>query len=431
MLSDRALNLFKISHRRAAAIIFIIAAIFIFANAVSPAQSSQIAISNTRFWEVQSIDTMKYSRDLSREKLKDPSFDVVIDKQVKAIAETGATHAAISTPYDEEFLPILKRWAAAARNYNLKIWFRGNWSGWEKWFDYKSISREEHIEKTKEFIIANKDLFEDGDIFSACPECENGGPGDPRRTGDAEGFRSFLVSEYAATKQAFVEIGRSVASNYHPMNGDMARLIMDKETTTALGGIVAIDHYVKDPEKLIQDIKDLHRQSGGKIVLAEFGAPIPDIHGKISEEDQAKWLESLLEKSADLPELAGLNYWVNVGGTTELWYKDGKAKPAVKVIEKYFKPEILSGTIKNELGKPIAGTAISFHSRITQTDETGFFQIPKISGQDESLIVRAEGYIDQTIGAEKWNNGATIVLVKNMPTFWFRILRFFHNLLGW
>ena len=46
---------------------------------------------------------MKYSRDLSREKLKDPSFDVVIDKQVKAIAETGATHVAISTPYDEEF----------------------------------------------------------------------------------------------------------------------------------------------------------------------------------------------------------------------------------------------------------------------------------------------------------------------------------------
>ncbi|HLD61508.1 MAG TPA: carboxypeptidase regulatory-like domain-containing protein [Patescibacteria group bacterium] len=407
-----------------------IAAILIFADSIPPTLASQTIIKNPRFWEVQSIDTMKYSRDLSREKLKDPSFDVVIDKQVKAIAETGATHVAISTPYDEEFLPILKRWASAARNYNLKIWFRGNWSGWEKWFDYKSISREEHIKKTKEFIIANKDLFEDGDIFSACPECENGGPGDPRRSGDAEGFKSFLISEYAATKKAFVEIGRSVASNYHPMNGDMARLIMDKETTTALGGIVAIDHYVKDPEKLIQDIKDLHRQSGGKVVLAEFGAPIPDIHGKISDADQAKWLESLLEKSIELPELIGLNYWVNVGGTTELWSKDGEAKPAVSILTKFYNPEILSGTIRNELGKPIAGAAVLFHSKKAQTDEAGVFQFPKISSQYESLNISADGYIDQTIKTEKWNNGNIVILIKNMPTFWFRILRFFHNLFG-
>ena len=407
-----------------------IAAILILADSIPPILASQIIIKNPHFWEVQSIDTMKYSRDLSREKLKDPSFDIVIDGQVKAIAETGATHVAISTPYDEEFLPILKRWIASARNNNLKIWFRGNWSGWEKWFDYESINREEHIKKTKEFIIANKDLFEDGDIFSACPECENGGPGDPRRTGDVEGFRSFLISEYSATKQAFVEIGRSVASNYHPMNADIARLIMDKETTTALGGIVAIDHYVKDPEKLIQDIKDLHEQSGGKIVLAEFGAPIPDIHGIISEEDQAKWLDSLLEKSTDLPELIGINYWVNVGGTTELWYKGGKAKPAVSILKKFYTPELLSGYLINELGKPVPNASVLFLSRTTQTDEKGFFQFPKISGENEALHISAKSYDDQTIIARKWGQNELIVLIKTKPSLWFHILRFFHNLFG-
>jgi len=407
-----------------------IAAILILADSIPPILASQIIIKNPHFWEVQSIDTMKYSRDLSREKLKDPSFDIVIDGQVKAIAETGATHVAISTPYDEEFLPILKRWIASARNNNLKIWFRGNWSGWEKWFDYESINREEHIKKTKEFIIANKDLFEDGDIFSACPECENGGPGDPRRTGDVEGFRSFLISEYSATKQAFVEIGRSVASNYHPMNADIARLIMDKETTTALGGIVAIDHYVKDPEKLIQDIKDLHEQSGGKIVLAEFGAPIPDIHGIISEEDQAKWLDSLLEKSTDLPELIGINYWVNVGGTTELWYKGGKAKPAVSILKKFYTPELLSGYLINELGKPVPNASVLFLSRTTQTDEKGFFQFPKISGENEALHISAESYNDQTIISRKLGQNELIVLIKTKPSLWFHILRFFHNLFG-
>src|SRR3989304_760988 len=68
-----------------------------------------------RIWPVQAIDTMKYSRDLAREKLNDPSFDAVIDEQVRIIAETGATHVAIATPYDEEFLPFLTRWVSAAR----------------------------------------------------------------------------------------------------------------------------------------------------------------------------------------------------------------------------------------------------------------------------------------------------------------------------
>lgn len=75
------------------------------------------------FWQVRSIDTMKYSRDLSREKLYDQNFDKVIDEQTKNIAEAGATHIAIDTPYDEEFLPILRRWVKAARKYELKSGF--------------------------------------------------------------------------------------------------------------------------------------------------------------------------------------------------------------------------------------------------------------------------------------------------------------------
>src|SRR3989344_6298983 len=85
---------------------------------------------------ITSIDTMKYSRDVAREKLNSSSFDEVIDKQVSEISATGATHIAIGTPYDDEFLPFLKRWVVAARKYNLKVWFRGNLSGWEEWFGY-------------------------------------------------------------------------------------------------------------------------------------------------------------------------------------------------------------------------------------------------------------------------------------------------------
>ena len=292
------------------------------------------------FWQVQSIDTMKYSRDVAREKLGDASFDRIIDRQTRDIADTKATHVAIGTPYDDEFLPFLKRWVSTAREYKLKVWFRGNWSGWEKWFGYKSIDRKTHIEKTIKFILENADLFEDGDIFTSCNECENGGPGDPRHNGDALGHREFLIDEYNATRNAFEKIGKKVASNYNSMNGDVANLIMDKETTKALGGIVVVDHYVGSPEQLIIDIKMLSRKSGGKIVLGEFGAPIPDIHGKMNEEGQSGWIEEVLQNLFNLEDVIGLNYWTNVGSSTQLWDAKGNPRPAVEIIKRYYKENL-------------------------------------------------------------------------------------------
>lgn len=302
-------------------------------------KNEQIPEVKRKVWQFRSIDTMKYSRDPSREKLIDPTYDVVIDQQVKDIAETGATHVAIATPYDAEFLPMLERWIRAARKYNLKVWFRGNWSGWEGWFDYPKITRAEHIAKTNAFIHQHPDLFQDGDIFSACPECENGGPGDPRMNGDVTGHRKFLIDEYNVTKQAFKDIGKHVASNYDSMNGDVARLIMDKPTTKALDGIVVVDHYVKTPDQLVSDIKQFAEQSGGKIVLGEFGAPIPDINGEMNEKEQALWIKESLQKLRETDELIGVNYWTNVGGSTHLWNNDGTPRKAVEEITNIYQEQ--------------------------------------------------------------------------------------------
>ncbi len=290
-------------------------------------------------WNFQSIDTMKYSRDLAREKLNDPLFDKVINDQVKAISDTGATHIAIATPYDEEFYPILKRWVIAARKNNLKVWFRGNWAGWEGWFDYPKINRQEHLEKSQEFILKHKDLFEDGDVFTACPECENGGPGDPRQTGDIKGHRMFLIEEYEMTKSAFKKINKNIISNYDSMNADVAKAVMDKNTTIALDGVVTIDHYVATPEKMIDDIKFISKNSGGKIVLGEIGAPIPDINGNLNEAQQADWINKSFTLLKMSPDVIGVNYWTNVGGSTSLWHVDGSEKPAVGIIKSFYKPQ--------------------------------------------------------------------------------------------
>ena len=127
-------------------------------------------------WEIRSIDTMKTSRDMARAELNNMAFDTNIKKELDAIKKTGANYVAIGTPYDKEFLPYMKRWVKYARERDLHIWFRGNWSTWEGWFDYpKSLTPEEHLKLTRTFILENKNLFADEDIFDSCPECENAG----------------------------------------------------------------------------------------------------------------------------------------------------------------------------------------------------------------------------------------------------------------
>jgi hypothetical protein len=373
------------------------------------------------FWNVRSIDTMKYSRDVAREKLTDPSFDEVIERQVSAIAATGATHVAIATPYDEEFIPFLKRWVSSARKHNLKVWFRGNFSGWEEWFDYPSISRAEHITKTYNFIHHNFQLFEDGDIFTSCPECENGGPGDPRNTGDVTGYRKFLIEEYQSNKKAFEKIRRNVTSNYFSMNGDVARLIMDKDTTKALDGIVTIDHYVRSPEKLVLDIYELAESSGGKIVLGEYGVPIPDIHGELTEQEQTDWLRSAFEELAESKKVVGLNYWVNVGGSTELWRADGRATAAVAAVKEYYQPRVIKGFIKNELDRPVKHARLTTPYAEVAANEFGYFEIPFVG--TERIMVSAPGFETTEAVHAPDQSDLILTLKKTEEGFWFRFVR--------
>ncbi len=382
------------------------------------------------WWEFQSIDTMKYSRDVSREKLNDPSFDVVINEQVKNIAQTGATHVAIATPYDEEFYPILERWVASARRNNLKVWFRGNWSGWEGWFNYPKISRAEHIKKTQDFIKKHKDIFENGDVFSACPECENGGPGDPRRTGDIAGHRRFLIDEYSVTKSAFRSINKSVASNFNSMNGDVAWVVMDRKTTKAMDGIVTIDHYVEDPEQLSKDVAEISQRSGGRVVLGEFGAPIPDIHGRMSEWEQSEWINEALLMLSETDEVLGINYWTNTGSSSELWEGNGKKRMAADTLKSFYDADVISGKVKDEAGGVIAGAYITIDNRRHFTDSKGRFSFPylKLQTQTEAQIEATGFYtLEKALNPEQME---LIVLKKENEDSWYKIRKFINNLLN-
>lgn len=289
-----------------------------------------------RVWAIKSIDTMKYSRDLTYQKLSDKSFDEVIDAQIAAIKSVNATHVAIGTPYDGIFIPYLERWVKSARENDLSVWFRGNFSGWEGWFGFeKNLTQEDHINLTREFIRENRALFRDGDAFSPCPECENGGPGDPRFQTPVKEYREFLIAERNVALEEFKKIDKEV-SVFYSMNFDVAKLVMDETTADGMGDFIVIDHYVKTPEKLADDIEELATSTNAKIMLGEFGVPIPDIHGDLSEEEQAKWIDDALALISKKESVVGINYWAGVGGSTALFNDDLSYRQATAIISKYF-----------------------------------------------------------------------------------------------
>lgn len=371
-----------------------------------------------RFWQFQSIDTMKYSRDVARQYLLDYGFDDVIDQQVKAIADTGATHVAIATPYDPEFVPFLNRWVKAIRKYRLNVWFRGNLAGWENWFGYGDITPEEHTQKILEFTKSNSNLFADGDIFTSCPECENGGEGDPRRTGKVAEYRQFLISEHNQVKKAFDSQNKKIISNYYSMNADVARLIMDRDTTTALGGIVTIDHYVSTPEQLASDIQDLASRSGGLIVLGEWGAPIPDIHGKMSDQQQADWIKKTLELLVKSPNLIGLNYWTNQGSSTALWNSPDNPKAAVSILTSYYRSQPVDLVVKNTVGKPLIAS-VNYLKRGFTTDKNGRVSLPW-PGYPSEINIISSGYHPTT--STLTTSTLTLFLDPEHKNWWYDLL---------
>jgi hypothetical protein len=293
-----------------------------------------------RTWEIKSIDTMKFSRDLAQEKLEDAGFENEIKLQVSKIAESKATHIAIATPYDEKFYPFLERWVKIAREKNLKVWFRGNFSRWEGWFNEPAdLTREEHIAQTRQFIQNHPDLFQDGDIFSPCPECENGGPGDPRYETGLKDFRKFITDEYDVSKEEFSKIQKDVKVLY-PMNYDVASLVVDIKTADLMDNTVTIDHYVKDSQKLSDDIDKLHKKTSARVILGEFGAPLPDLHGEFTADQQASWVGETLKLLSENENLIGVNYWVSHGGSTALFSENGSSRPAFWILTYYYQKNL-------------------------------------------------------------------------------------------
>lgn len=285
-----------------------------------------------------------------------------------------------------------------ARKDHLKVWFRGNFSAWEGWFGYtKMIDYNQHHALTKAFITKHPDLFEDGDIFTPIPEPENGGPGDPRGSDQKSAdFNAFLVASYNNCVQSFAIIGKQVRCGFFSTNGDIAKTVLTPQTVAQIGNVVVIDHYVDNPEQMQLDISYLtNKFPRAKIVLGEFGAPIPDINGDMTEQQQNDFIAELLQVFYEnKASIAGVNYWTLAGGSTSLLRDDFSEKPAFATLADYFLPSQLKGRITDTLGNSLSQIRITDKTGtiIATTTGDGSFSIAAQKNTLVPLVITMNGY---------------------------------------
>ncbi len=386
----------------------------------------------TTMFEIQAVDTMKYSRDAAR----NPSVEADIDKFVEAAALMKPTHIAIGTPYDEEFYPVLKKWVDAIRKKNISVWYRGNFAEWEGWFGRSRFKNpRDHIDLTRSFIYKHPELFEPGDIFTPAPEPENGAMGDPRMSPSArEGFFPFLIDSYNSCNEALRSIGKeNVECGYFSTNGDVAELFTE-EVVKQLGNVIVIDHYVRTPQELVDKIIHLHEKTGAQVVLGEYGAPIPDIHGDLTHQEQADLIrDNMIELMKHRDIVKGVNYWTAFGGSTTLF--DGfSPRPGVDTVRTYFSPYVISGTVRDDIGNPVSGVTIGPRELpVSRTASDGTYTI--VTTKDFPLItVEKDGYNSASFTPEfdpsVQHYAKDIIIVPRGQSLWYMIVKFFKSLFG-
>src|SRR5258706_372097 len=424
-------NVFNFIKKRYMNIAIAIFTAIVVMNLIIP--HSHAISSTTSFWQFTSVDTMKYSRDTAG----NPEAFKLIPRLIKEAASISPTHISIATPYDEQCYPVLKGWVNEVRVYHKNVWFRGNFSSWEGWFGYSKFSDiYDHNKMTRAFILKHPDLFEDGDIFTPVPEPENGGLGDPRTSSEiATKFNDFLVSSYQNCNKAFEEINKKVTCGYLSMNADVASQVLIEYTLKGIGNVIAIDHYVADPMQMEKDIDYLSQKYDAKIVLGEYGAPIPDINGQMTEVEQADFIGKLLNVLyLKREKIIGINYWVSTEGSTALINDDGNPRMAAEIVKNYYLPPKVGGIITDPLGGHLKNVVIKDKENMTlaTTDNDGNFSFAILKGSSLDITISNENYstVTKTVSSDENNSSLSIILIPKNPDFLYILRYFFSHLQG-
>lgn len=300
-------------------------------------------------WTIRSIDTQVVSKhwpDVSRDAIK---------VQVMMIKDLGANYVAVGTPYDK--VDELKMWAEEAHAQGLNVWFRSHWASWEGDEGLPATMQpNEYLESTKQFILANPELFKSGDSFTVAVEAEQVGVGLGKRFLTWDDYRNFLLAEIIVANEAFKEIGfeREIHTNWLSVNGWVVENQFTEELVKHLG-LIVVDHFtgqtqtigqIEDPnevvEKTMRDIASYYRRWKVPILIGEWGY---QIYQKVPEEVQAEVVGKMLSELRNSTYIVGMNYWTHMGNTASLigdeYGANLKYRKAADIIKMYYDPQSL------------------------------------------------------------------------------------------
>lgn len=313
-------------------------------------------------WTIRSVDTQVISKhwpDVREEAIKE---------QVGLLKNLGVNYIAIGTPYDR--VEDMRLWTNQIHAAGLNVWFRSHWAEWEGDEGLPStLSKEDYLRRTKDFILANPDLFVEGDAFTVAVEAEQVGIGLGMRFLNWNEYREFLLLEIAVANEAFTEIGLEgkIHTNWLSMNGwildnQMTQEVMDKID------LIVVDHFVNQSQTIgeledistivnvtSQDLDRWHEKFGKPIFIGEWGY---HIFQTVSDDRQAEVIKAMFTEFASKDYLVGVNYWVHMGNPaaligdeygTNLTYRE-----AAEVIRSFYNP-----SARGSLLSPFSQTQIN------------------------------------------------------------------------
>ena len=130
----------------------------------------------------------------------------------------------------------------------------------------------------------------------------------------------------------------------------------------------------------------------------------------LSEKEQADWLANAFGRIKHMPDVIGVNYWVNVGGETALWDVSEKPTAKVEVMRNFYSDKAVSGKVLDSQGKAIPFAQIVLFDKVYTASQDGTYTLPFFySGQVAQ--VQAEEYtaLKKTFAQPKKNENISLV----------------------
>jgi hypothetical protein len=310
-----------------------------------PTSAPQVNQPNGQTWTIQSVSSMKETKD----KICGQDDQAYIEKWVDKAKELGANYVAVETPYDNpscgNSVEYTKKWIDVIRSRGLKVWHRHMFTAFEGIYGAQK-TRDDYLSKTAQYIKDHPNFFKAGDIFTPQPEPQNGGI--QGFTGCDQGvcqyasiadFNKWLRDAIDVSNQAFSQIGLGgqMKVGYYGFDGFVTwgsnnpdwHGILEDATVQKMGNIT-IDHY---PELIGQTMEQGLNELQAKypntpIVIGEWGsAGSGDVQNQVNNSMGA----------AKRPNIIGFNYWhLGMGGNEALINSDFTNRPQFKDVQDFY-----------------------------------------------------------------------------------------------